>query len=73
MPYVYVSKKADEFSDPVYHCDPDCGSVELLGGNGSYALALLLPLIMILLAAFLFLKATPPRSLGSSSPRSGQG
>lgn len=33
MPYVYVSKKADGFSDPVYHCDRDCGSVEYLDRN----------------------------------------
>ena len=45
----------------------------VLGENGSYTLALLFPLIMILLAAFLFLKATPPRPLDSPSPWSGQG
>ena len=33
MPYVYVSMKADGFSDPVYHCDPDCGSVVYLDDN----------------------------------------
>ena len=33
MPYVYVSEKADEFPDPVYHCDADCRSVDLLDDN----------------------------------------
>ena len=33
MPYVYVSEKADEFSDPVYHCDAKCRSVDLLDDN----------------------------------------
>ena len=33
MPYVYVSKKADRFSGPVYHCNRACGSVEYLDDN----------------------------------------
>ena len=33
MPFVYVSKKADGFPDPVYHCDRNCGSVEFLDEN----------------------------------------
>ena len=32
-PYVYVSEKADGFSEPVYHCDRYCGSVEYLDKN----------------------------------------
>ena len=33
MPYIYVSKKADKFANPVFHRSRRCGSVDLLDDN----------------------------------------